>query len=108
MARRFGLVSVSSGALRSGGARRSWRVSVGSRRVRLVKAVEVCWGQIWSGGFRSVGARRSWCGRARSVEARQGMVRQGGRGEMCFGFIGFGIVCSRRSRCVVFGYGELR
>jgi hypothetical protein len=40
--------------------------------------------------------------------SRLGMARQGGRGEMCFGFIGFGIVCSRRSRCVVFGYGELR
>jgi hypothetical protein len=29
----------------------------------------------------------------RCVQVCQGAASRGGRGEMCFGFIGFGIVC---------------
>jgi hypothetical protein len=42
-----------SGAERQGRSRRSRSAEAGCGLVGLVKAVEVCRGQVWSGGFRS-------------------------------------------------------
>jgi len=41
------------GTARLGMSRRSWNAEAGCGLVGLVKAVEVCRGQVWSGGFRS-------------------------------------------------------
>ena len=64
--------------------------------VWLVKAVEVCWGQMWSGGFRSGEAVQGGRGETRSDMLRSGGVWYGGHGAFRLGIVGFG--WSRRSR----------
>ncbi len=60
------------------------------------KAVEVCWGQMWSGGFRSGEAVKACYVEAGWV--RFGPVRLGGSGMLGSGKLGYGM--ARRSWCV--------
>jgi len=82
-------------------AGRSWCVSVGSRKVRLGKAVlvglgQVRYGQSWSGGCGTVGsgsvrrgeagsgkAGRFWCVVEWRGMVSRGRARQGGYGNVC-------------------------
>lgn len=73
-----------------------WRGGLGGAgfgRVGCVKARRLGLGKFWRGELRLGWARLDKAVELRCVQVCQGAASRGGRGEMCFGFIGFGIVC---------------
>jgi hypothetical protein len=69
-------------------------------------AVEVCWGQMWSGGFRSGEAVQVCWGLVSWVTAYQGMAVEVTQVEVWQGKAGYGV--ARRSGLDKFWRGELR
>ena len=90
------------GLVRCGQSGRSWRVSVGYRRVRLVKAVAarlgaLSYGEAWRD--KAVGAR------CVSVLLVLVLFVQGGQGVLCSGMASYGEICSGDAFMVTVSHG---